>query len=214
MTKRKAIDKRLSVCLLCGERFGNAVHLGRHVVSSHQMQFADYDWRVQQRRTDEPLCKCGRELRPHSGRYQMFCSFGCARENHALSEEGQATMTRVGKAAGGRNKTHGEGLGTPEYRTWSSMLSRCSNANHKAFKDYGGRGIKVCERWLSYENFLADMGRRPSPELSIDRIDNDGNYEPSNCRWATATQQINNRRVSRANRTSGGTHEPATAATA
>lgn len=83
----------------------------------------------------------------------------------------------------------------PEYRCWSSMKSRCSNPRHRGFKDYGGRGISVCDRWQVFENFLADMGPRPSDGHSIDRYpNNDGNYEPENCRWATAKQQIDNRR--------------------
>lgn len=81
------------------------------------------------------------------------------------------------------------------------MLNRCLNPNNDAFQNYGGRGITVCERWLAaYENFLADMGRRPSSGHSIDRIDVDGNYEPTNCRWATAQQQQSNRRNTGANR--------------
>lgn len=74
------------------------------------------------------------------------------------------------------------------------MLSRCNNANHQLFHYYGGRGIRVCERWSDFSNFLADMGRRPSRFHSIDRINNDGNYEPSNCRWATSVEQNNNQR--------------------
>jgi hypothetical protein len=73
------------------------------------------------------------------------------------------------------------------------MLDRCCNSNHKQFEFYGGRGIGVCKRWRKYENFLADMGRCP-PGMSLDRINNDGNYEPSNCHWATPKQQANNRR--------------------
>jgi len=74
------------------------------------------------------------------------------------------------------------------------MFARCNNPNVWGFKYYGGRGIKVCKRWQEYENFLLDMGRRPGKGYSIDRINNDGDYEPGNCRWATAKQQANNQR--------------------
>ena len=84
----------------------------------------------------------------------------------------------------------------PEYRTWSHMLHRCMNQNDKNWKDYGGRGISVCERWQGehgFENFLSDVGARPSPQHSIDRWpNNDGNYEPGNVRWATKKEQSNN----------------------
>jgi hypothetical protein len=91
-------------------------------------------------------------------------------------------------------KTHGA-YGSPTYIVWKSMLGRCRNPNNPDYSNYGGRGIKVCERWCaSFENFLADMGVRPSMRHSVDRVDNDGNYESGNCRWATTLQQARHKR--------------------
>lgn len=93
-----------------------------------------------------------------------------------------------------RPKTHGLAK-TPEYRIWNSMGQRCMNKNQISYKHYGGRGISVCERWAIFENFIADMGSRPTSDHQIDRINNDGDYEPANCRWATQIENARNKRT-------------------
>lgn len=93
---------------------------------------------------------------------------------------------------------HGETIPkmTPEYRAWGNMIQRCEYPRARGFENYGGRGIKVCPQWRAdYRQFLADLGRRPSPQHSLDRFpDNDGNYEPGNVRWATKGEQNRNQR--------------------
>lgn len=123
-------------------------------------------------------CECGQQVtvRAQSLRRGETTSCGC------LRRERQAAL----------RTTHGR-YATPTYRSWASMIARCTNKKHRQFHDYGGRGITVCERWKSFINFLADMGERPA-ERTLDRVDPDGNYEPGNCRWATALEQRHNRR--------------------
>lgn len=123
-------------------------------------------------------CDCGIEapVDCHALRTGNTKSCGCLRRD-------------VASAA---NRTHGLS-GSSTFFRWQAMKNRCLNPRDKDWKHYGGRGITVCERWLSFEPFLADMGEAP-PGMTIDRRDNDKGYEPGNCRWATMTVQANNRR--------------------
>jgi hypothetical protein len=121
-------------------------------------------------------CACGAEKSMRGGDLRVAVSCGCRR--------------------GGL--THGEtahGKRTGERTAWMAMKARCLNPNASRYECYGGRGITICDRWLnSYEAFLADMGRRPTGEHSLDRVNNDGHYEPGNCRWATRSEQQRNKR--------------------
>jgi len=122
-----------------------------------------------------------------------LCRCDCGNEKQATTSSLRGGRT-VSCGCYSPSRTHGLSK-TPEYKVWTAMVQRCTTAKHQAYKDYGGRGIKVCDRWRhSFENFLADMGPRPGKGYSLDRINNNGHYEPGNCRWATQTEQTNNHR--------------------
>lgn len=135
------------------------------------------------------LCDCGTSC-VISGYYLLrgsTSSCGCLQ-----SEKSREKLRKL-------NTTHGM-WNAPGYDIWNAMISRCNNPNNKRYCDYGGRGIRVCERWLNVKNFLADIGEKPT-DLTLDRIDNNKGYSPDNCRWATPSEQSRNQRLRKDNKT-------------
>lgn len=125
-------------------------------------------------------CECGSERPVTSDRLRRNISKSCG-----CWQKEKAKQLKT---------THGK-HSTPEYRVWIDIKTRCNNSNHKHYNHYGGRGIRVCERWMNnFENFLTDIGERPSPDHTIERINVNGDYEPYNCKWETWLGQSQNRR--------------------
>lgn len=171
-----SVHKSISV----GDKFGRWV-----VLAESATRLVGRDLRAQ--RAFECRCDCG-TLRSVIG---LSLSNGKSQSCGCLQREVSREKHTVHGATTGRGMT-------PEYSAWKAIIARCENPKNKRFLDYGGRGIKITAEWRNnFQKFLTDMGPKPGPGYSIDRRDNDADYEPGNCRWATSRQQMVNRRNTR-----------------
>jgi hypothetical protein len=135
-------------------------------------------------------CECGKEKTVAGSNLRREKSRSCGCLSIELAKERR--LKNIDRFTGAR-LTHGM-FNTPTWRSWASMIQRCTNPARENYRYYGGRGIKVCDRWRrSFESFLADMGERPDG-LTLERLENDGNYQPDNCVWASKSAQALNRR--------------------
>ena len=160
---------------LVGMRFGRLVVIVRSKTSSRRSAW---------------LCKCDcGEQKVVIGQNLVK---GKTRSCGCLQREEQSERIKKSNTVHGHNRA-GRGNQSPTWNSWSSMKKRCNNENHVSYQSYGGRGIKVCDRWNVFDNFLEDMGERPNGK-TLDRIDVDKGYFPENCRWATLSEQQKNKR--------------------
>lgn len=153
-----------------GKRFGKLLVVNLFGKRTHLKRPCSYYWNC--------ICDCGRA--------SVVC--GCLLRNGTTRSCG---CLRIDAAHA--RKTH-RMTKTGEYNTWATMIQRCTNPNATGYKSYGGRGIRVCKRWFKFDNFFEDMGLKPSPKLTLERVNNGLGYNKKNCRWATMKQQQRNRR--------------------